>query len=121
MTQTTNNRKKNPMRITKAQVRQPVMRQQYMALGAEKEWSPIHTCLDFSRSQKNFTSVKTLDVSWWILFRFYLFSVCDLAVEKLEFQLVLNFSLLEKSTQVWIGLEGFEKLKTIAVCRLFPV
>ena len=38
--------------------------------------------------------------------KFYLLSVCDLAVEKLKFQLVLNFSLLEKSTQVWIGLNG---------------
>ncbi len=37
------------------------------------------------------------------LFKFYLFSVCDLAVEKLEFQLVfqlvLNFS-REKNPQV---------------------
>ena len=31
----------------------------------------------------------------------FFFSVCDLTAEKLEFQLVQNFSLQEKSVQVW--------------------
>ena len=56
--------------------------------------------------KKILASLNTLDVSWWILFKLYLLSVCNLAAEKLEFQLVLNFSLPEKSTQVWIGLHS---------------
>ena len=33
--------------------------------------------------------------------------MCNLAAEKVELQLVLNFSPREKSTQVWIGLQSF--------------
>ena len=68
--------------------------------------APFTLAWFFPRSQNFFlASVNTFDVSWWIFFKSYLFSVCDLAAEKVEFQLVLNFSPREKSTQVWIGLK----------------
>ena len=60
-------------------------------------------------------SVNTLDISWWILFKFYLLFVCDLTAEKMEFQVVLNFSLREKSTQMWIGLE--QKILGAGLCH----
>ena len=54
----------------------------------------------FSRCKKN---PRKCEYTWCPLFKCHLFSVCHLTVEKLEFQLVLNFLLREKSPQVWIG------------------
>ncbi len=46
-------------------------------------YSPVHTCMDFSRSENFFlASVNTFDVSWSILFKSYLFSVCILQWKK---------------------------------------
>ena len=63
----------------------------------------LNTCVDYSGrrniSDKFLASVNTLDV-----FVQMPFVLCvDLAVQKLEFQLVVNFSLREKIHAVWIG------------------
>ncbi len=81
-----------------------------VSCSCEKVWSPINTCVDFSRREKVFSQISGkceytyCNASWWILFKFCLLSVCDLTAEKLEFQLVWNFSLWEKSRLVWTGL-----------------
>ncbi len=51
-------------------------------------------------SRKFLASVNTLDGFWQNKSQILFFSVCDLAVEKLDFQLVLIFSLREKCPQV---------------------
>ncbi len=65
---------------------------------------PFHTGVDFSHSEIFFSHIShKCEYTACSLFKCYQFCVCNLSVEKLEFQLVLNFSLREKYPQVWIG------------------